>query len=61
MQFTKNTSKGRHKGVIKFLTKVVLVIFVFFLGVIILDKIEFPVPYKKIEKIIPNENFKTIK
>ena len=61
MQFIKNTSKGRHTGVIKFLTKVVLVIFVFFLGVIILDKIEFPAPYKKIEKIIPNENFKAIK
>ena len=60
MQFTKN-SKGRHTGVVKFLTKVVLVIFVFFLGVIILDKIEFPAPNKKIEKIIPNENFKTIK
>ena len=61
MQFTKNTSKGRHEGVVKFLIKVVLVIFVFFLGVIILDKIKFPAPYKKIEKIIPNENFKTIK
>ena len=61
MQFRKNTSKDKHTSVVKFLTKVVLVIFVFFLGVIILDKIEFPVPYKKIEKIIPNENFKTIK
>ena len=61
MQFMKNTSKGRHVGVVKFLTKVVLVIFVFFLGVIVLDKIEFPAPNKKIEKIIPNENFKTIK
>ena len=61
MQFTKNTSKDKHTSVVKFLTKVVLVIFVFFLGVIILDKIEFPAPNKKIEKIIPNENFKTIK
>ena len=61
MQFIKNTSKGRYTGVVKFLTKVVLVVLIFFLGVIILDKIEFPVPYKKIEKIIPNENFKTIK
>ena len=61
MQFIKNTSKGKHTGVVKFLIIVVLVIFVFFLGVIILDKIEFPAPYKKIEKIIPNENFKTIK
>ena len=61
MQFIKNTSKGKHAGVVKFSIKVVLVIFVFFLGVIILDKIEFPAPNKKIEKIIPNENFKTIK
>ena len=61
MQFRKNTSKDKHTSVVKFLTKVVLVIFVFFLGVIILDKIEFPAPNKKIEKIIPNENFKTIK
>ena len=61
MQFTKNTSKGKHTDVVKFLSKVILVIFVFFLGIIILDKIEFPAPNKKIEKIIPNENFKTIK
>ncbi len=61
MQFRKNTSKDKHTSVVKFLTKVVLVIFVFFLGVIILDKIKFPAPNKKIEKIIPNENFKTIK
>ena len=61
MQFTKNTSKGRLSGVGKFLIKVVLVVFVLFLGVILVDKIDFQAPNKKIEKIIPNENFKTIK
>jgi len=43
------------------LIKFFLVIFILFLGVILLNKIEFPSPDKKIEKIIPNENFKTIK
>ena len=61
MQFTKNTSKGRLTKLVKLLIKVFLVIFVLFLGVILLNKIEFPAPSKKIEKIIPNENFKTIK
>ncbi len=61
MQFTKNTSKAGLANLIKILIKVFLVIFVLFLGVILLSKIEFPAPIKKIEKIIPNENFKTIK
>ena len=61
MQFTKNTSKARLTKLVKLLIKVFLVIFVLFLGVILLNKIEFPAPIKKIEKIIPNENFKTIK
>ena len=61
MQFTKNTSKGRLAKLVKLLIKVFLVIFVLFLGVILLNKIEFPAPTKKIEKIIPNDNFKTIK
>ena len=58
MQFTKNTSQGRPG---KFLVKVILLIFVLFLGVILIDKIDFPVPSKKIEKIITNENFKIVK
>ena len=61
MQFTKNTSKARLTKLVKLLIKVFLVIFVLYLGVILLNKIEFPAPIKKIEKIIPNENFKTIK
>ena len=61
MQFTKNTSKGKMGGIGKLLIKIVLVVFVLFLGVIVLNKIDFPAPNKEIKKIIPNENFKTIK
>ena len=61
MQFTKKTSTGKLTAIGKFLIKVILVVFVLFLGVILISKIEFPAPNKKIEKIIPNENFKTIK
>jgi len=61
MQFTKKTSSGKLTTIGKFLIKVVIVVFVLFLGVILISKIDFPSPNKKIEKIIPNENFKTIK
>ena len=61
MQFTKKTSSGKLTAIGKFLIKVVFVVFVLFLGVILISKIDFPAPNKKIEKIIPNENFKTIK
>ena len=61
MQFTKKTSSGKLTTIGKFLVKVILVVFVLFLGVILISKINFPAPNKKIEKIIPNENFKTIK
>ena len=61
MQFTKKTSTGKVTTVGKFLIKVIIVVFLLFLGIILISKIEFPAPNKKIEKIIPNENFKTIK
>ena len=59
MQFIKKTSSS--KSIIGLLAKIIL-FFVAILGVIfILNQIEFPVPKKEIEKIIPNENFKIIK
>ena len=61
MQFTKKNNSGKLIAIGKFLIKVILVVFVLFLGVILISKIDFPAPNKKIEKIIPNENFKTIK
>ena len=61
MQFTKNTSKGNFFRNVKFLIIIFIVIFLLFLGAIIVNRIDLPAPIKKIEKIIPNENFKTIK
>ena len=61
MQFIKKTSSGKLTAIGKILTKIVLAFFVLFLGVILISKINFPAPNKKIETIIPNENFKTIK
>jgi hypothetical protein len=61
MQFTKKTSTGKLTAIGKYLIKIILVVFVLFIGVILISKIDFPTPSKKIEKIISNENFKTIK
>ena len=61
MQFQKKKRFGNFGGIIKFLIKVCLIIAVLFVGVILLDRIDFPSPIKKIEKIISNENFKTVK
>ena len=61
MQFTKKTSSGKVTAIGKFLIKFILLVFVIFLGLILISKIDFPAPNKKIEKIIPNENFKTVK
>ena len=61
MQFQKKTTFGNFGGIIKLLIKVCLIIVVLFVGVILLDKIDFPSLIKKIEKIISNENFKTVK
>ena len=61
MQFTKKTSSGKLSAIGKFSIKFILLILVLFIGVILISKIDFPAPNKKIEKIIPNENFKNIK
>tara|TARA_B100000965_G_scaffold249564_1_gene209639 strand:+ start:3313 stop:3498 length:186 start_codon:yes stop_codon:yes gene_type:complete len=61
MQFTKKTSTGKMTTIGKFLIKVILIVFVLFVGIIFVSKIDFPAPNKKIEKIIPNDNFKKIK
>ena len=59
MQFIKKTSS--RTTILGILIKFGF-IFIIVLGVIfLLNKIDFPAPIKKIEKIIPNENFKIIK
>ncbi len=61
MQFTKKTSSGKLSSIGKFSLKLILLALIIFIGIILISKIDFPTPNKKIEKIINNENFKTIK
>ncbi len=61
MQFEKKTRIGSTKGIFGILTKIILVLIVLVIAVILIDRIDFPSPIKKIEKIIPNENFKVVK
>ena len=60
MQFTKNTSKDKIFSLGTIL-KIIIVIFLIVLGIIVINQINLPAPDKQIEKILPNENFKTIK
>ena len=61
MQFQRKTSIGKLNGVIKILIKVCLVLLLVFISVTLVNKIDFPSPNKKIEKIIPNEDLKIVK
>ena len=59
MQFIKKTSST--KSFIGTLIKICLVTMILIGSVFFLNKIDFPIPKKEIEKIIPNENFKIVK
>ena len=61
MQFEKKTRIGSPKGIFGILIKIILIFIVLGVAVILIDRINFPSPVKKIEKIIPNENFKIVK
>ena len=61
MQFQRNTSASRSNVLLKIIIKVALFFLLFFIVVVLFDKIDFPSPNKKIEKIISNENLKIIK
>ena len=61
MHFYKKTSIGKSNNYIKLVIKIFLVFLLFFALLIMLDQINFPVPNKNIEKILPNETFKVIK
>ncbi len=45
----------------KFAIKAGIIFIILILSLVILSQIDFPSPGKKIEVILPNENFKTIK
>ena len=61
MQFEKKTRAGNMSNFVKLLIKVVLIFLALLVAVILIDRIDFISPIKKIEKIIPNENFKIVK
>tara|TARA_B100001057_G_C22759562_1_gene915180 strand:+ start:18 stop:197 length:180 start_codon:yes stop_codon:yes gene_type:complete len=59
MQFIKKTSSSQ--SIISFAIKLLLIVLIIFIGVFLLNKIDFPAPKKEIEKTLSNENFKIIK
>ena len=61
MQFEKKTRIGSPKGIFGIMIKIVLILVILFIAIILIDRINFPSPIKKIEKIISNENFKIVK
>ena len=61
MQFEKKTTIGNPKGIFGIMIKVVLLLVILIVAIILIDRINFPSPIKKIEKVIPNENFKIVK
>lgn len=61
MQFEKKTRIGNSKGIFGILIKIILTMLVLVIAIILIDRIDFPSPIKKIEKVIPNENFKIVK
>ena len=61
MQFEKKTTIGNPKRIFGILIKILLVLVALVIAIILIDRIDFPSPIKKIEKVIANENFKIVK
>ncbi len=61
MQFEKKTRIGSAKGILGILIKLIFVLLILTITIVLIDRINFPTPIKKIEKVIPNENFKIVK
>ena len=61
MQFQRNTSTSKSRIFTKIIIKVTLLFMLFFIAIVLFDKIDFPSPNKPIEKIISNENLKIVK
>ncbi len=61
MQFEKKTRAGNLGYAIKLLIKVFLVLLLILIAVILIERIDFPSPTKKIQKFIPNEKLKIVK
>ena len=61
MEFRKKSTIGPLGSSVKILIKIALIFIILLLLVVLVDKINFPYPNKKIEKIISNENLKVVK
>jgi len=61
MQFQKKTSVSKSGYLVKILIKVTLLFLTVLFLIVLVDKINFPYPNQKIEKIVPNETFKVVK
>jgi len=61
MEFRRNTRRTGLNVIGKLIVKILIFLIIIFIGIVLIDKIEFPKPNKKIEKVIPNENFKIVK
>jgi len=61
MQFQKKTSVGKTGLLVKLTIKIAMLFIMLSLLIVIVDKINFPYPNKKIEKKISDENFKIVK
>ena len=61
MQFQKKTSVSKSGYLIKILIKITLLFLMLLFLIVLVNKINFPYPSKKIEKIVPNETFKVVK
>ncbi len=61
MQFEKRNKIGNPKGIFGIIIKIILILLILAVSIILIDRINFPSPIKKIEKVIPNENFKIVK
>ena len=61
MEFSRNTSSRNPKNSFKFLLKGIIICLVVTFIVMMLNKIDLPLPNKEIKQIIPNENLKIVK
>ena len=61
MQFEKKTRIGNPKSIFWILIKIISILLILVIAIILVDRINFPSPIKKIEQIISNENFKIVK
>ncbi len=61
MQFQRKTTPGSFTNIGKLIIKIIIFLILLFVAVLLIEKIDFPKPIKKIQEVIPNENFKIIK